>query len=323
MRFGLNLQDDFQGDAHYNAAARLVLTEINQLGAELLTDVQIGTDPRVFSEFYQPIDATRTFFVAPSARIEVRDLPVYNGNNFEVADFRDREAEADLDFGSNLSDWGEIRLGYHRTNGETHNRYGHADLVEPTYNIGEYFFKFSYDQLDNVHFPRDGQSFTLQWDANRVDLGGDAAFDKVTADWLVARSIGRNTILLWTSAGVTLDGSFSPTALPEFYSLGGLFSLSGLAPNSLTGEDYAIGRAIYFRKIGHGGEGFFEFPAYIGASFEAGNTWQRRNEISFGSLRKDGSIFIAFDTPLGPIYLGSGYDQRGTAGYYLFLGRTF
>ena len=26
---------------------------------------------------------------------------------------------------------------------------------------------------------------------------------------------------------------------------------------------------------------------------------------------------------LGPVYLGSGYDQAGSAGFYLFLGRTF
>jgi NTE family protein len=322
LRFGLNLEDDFQGDGRYNAAARFVLTEINQLGAELLTDVQIGNNPKVVSEFYQPIDATRTWFVAPSARIEVRDLPVY-ANNLEVADFRDREAEADFDVGSNLGNWGEIRAGFHRTNGETHYRFGNPDLVEGQYNIGEYFFKFSYDQLDNIHFPRDGQTFTLQWDANRTNLGADIASDKVTADWLMARSRGRNTILLWTSAGSTLDGNYKPTDLPEFYSLGGFFNLSGLAPTSLTGPNYAIARAIYFRKIGHGGEGFFEFPAYIGMSFEVGNTWQRRSDINFGSARKDGSVFIAFDTFLGPVYLGSGYDQAGTAGYYLFLGRTF
>jgi predicted acylesterase/phospholipase RssA len=322
LRFGLNLEDDFQGDGHYNAAARFVLTEINQLGAELLTDVQIGNNPKVVSEFYQPIDATRTWFVAPSARIEVRDLPVY-ANNLEVADFRDREAEADLDIGSNLGNWGEIRAGFHRTTGETHDRYGNPDLVEQQYNIGEYFFKFSYDQLDNIHFPREGQTFTLQWDANRTNLGADIASDKVTADWLMARSRGRNTILLWTSAGSTLDGNYKPTDLPEFYSLGGFFNLSGLAPTSLTGPNYAIARAIYFRKIGHGGEGFFEFPAYIGMSFEVGNTWQRRTDMNFGSARKDGSVFIAFDTFLGPVYLGSGYDQAGTAGYYLFLGRTF
>ena len=56
LRFGLNLEDDFQGNSRYNAAARFILTEINQLGAELLTDVQIGSDPKVFSEFYQPLD---------------------------------------------------------------------------------------------------------------------------------------------------------------------------------------------------------------------------------------------------------------------------
>jgi NTE family protein len=322
IRFGLNLEDDFQGNSRYNAAARFVLTEINELGAELLTDVQIGNDVKLASEFYQPLDASRTWFVAPSARIEVRDLPIYT-NNLEVADFRDREAEADIDIGRNLGNWGEIRAGYHRTNGETHVRFGDPDLVEQQYNTGEYFFKFSYDRLDNVHFPRDGQTFTLQWDANRTNLGADISSDKVTADWLMARSYGRNTVLIWTSAGTTLDGAFKPTDLPEFYSLGGFFNLSGLAPQSLIGPNYAIARAIYFRKIGRGGEGFFEFPAYLGMSFEVGNTYEHRGDINFGSGRKDASVFVAFDTFLGPIYLGSGYDQRGTAGFYLFLGRTF
>ncbi|MGH8336128.1 MAG: hypothetical protein ACRETL_04735, partial [Gammaproteobacteria bacterium] len=238
LRFGLNLEDDFQGNSRYNAAARFVLTEINQLGAELLTDVQIGSNPKVFSEFYQPLTATRTWFVAPSARIEVRDLPIFV-NNDEVADFRDREAEADLDIGRNLGNWGEIRAGLHRTNGATRVRFGAADLVEQLYNKGEFFFKFSYDQLDNVHFPREGQTFTLQWDANRTDLGADVASDRVQADWLAARSRGRNTILFWTSAGSTLDGGINPIALPDFYSLGGFFNLSGLAPNSMIGQHYA------------------------------------------------------------------------------------
>ena len=50
---------------------------------------------------------------------------------------------------------------------------------------------------------------------------------------------------------------------------------------------------------------------------------QRRSEISYGSAHKDASVFIAIDTLLGPVYVGSGYDQSGNAGYYLFLGRTF
>jgi NTE family protein len=322
LRFGLNLQDDFQGNNHYNATVRFLMSEINSLGGEILTDVQVGSDPKLASEFYQPLDALRTWFVAPSARIEGRDLPIYM-NNTQIADFRDREVEGAVDFGRTLGNWGEIRAGVHRTNGLEYDRWGNPDLVTPQYNNGEYFFKFTYDRLDNVRFPRDGQSFSLQWDANRTNLGADIGFDRVTADWLMARSSGRNTLLLWTSAGATLDGNLQPTDVQDFYSLGGFLNLSGLAPQSLLGPNFAIARAIYFRKISRGGEGFFDVPAYIGMSLELGNTWQRRGEISYGSAHKDASAFVAFDTFLGPVYIGSGYDDSGNAGYYLFLGRTF
>ena len=322
VRFGLNLEDDFQGNSRYNAAARFILTELDDLGAELVTDLQIGSDPRVASEFYQPLNAERTWFVAPSIRVEARDLQLYT-KDVEIADYRDREAEVDFDIGRTLGNWGEIRAGFHRTNGAARVRLGDPNLVEQDYNDGELFVKFSYDRLDNLHFPREGQQFTFQWDANRTDLGADTASDKVRADWLIAGSRGRNTLLFWTSAGSVVGGNIKATAVPDLFSLGGFFNLSGLAPTSLFGPNYAIARAIYFRKIGRGGEGFFEFPAYVGMSLEVGNTWQERREMNFGSAHKDASLFLAFDTFLGPVYLGSGYDTAGHSAYYLFLGRTF
>ena len=226
-------------------------------------------------------------------------------------------------WGATIGNWGEIRAGLHRINGATRVRLGRPDLVEDSYNLGEFFFKFSYDRLDNVHFPREGQTFSIQWEADRADLGSDNARDRVAADWLVARSRGRNTLLWWTSAGGTLSGNIKAIALPEFYSLGGFFNLSGIAPQSLIGPNYAISRAIYFRKIGRGGEGFFEFPAYIGASLEVGNTWGGNLPVSSGKAHKDASLFLAFDTYLGPLYLGGGYDERGSSAFYLFLGRSF
>jgi NTE family protein len=322
VRFGLALESNFQGSNQYNVAAEFLQTEIDDLEAELQTNVQIGSDSKITSEFYQPLDALAKWFVAPAVRLESRDLPIFHDNS-RIADFRDREVEGDLDVGRNLGNWGEIRVGLHRINGLTYDYFGNPDLVDPQYNNGEYFFKFSYDQLDNVHFPRAGQSFDIQWDADRTNLGADTAFDRVSLDWLAATSRGRNTLLLWASAGATLDGRLKPSDVQDFYSLGGFFNLSGLAPQSLLGPNYAIARAIYFRKISRGGEGFFEFPVYVGMSLELGNTWERRSEISYGSAHKDASVFLAIDTLLGPVYVGSGYDQSGNAGYYLFLGRTF
>jgi NTE family protein len=64
-------------------------------------------------------------------------------------------------------------------------------------------------------------------------------------------------------------------------------------------------------------------PTYLGMSLESGNVWDRRGEASFGSLRHDASVFLGMDTFLGPVYVASGFDDRGQHAFYLFLGRTF
>ena len=80
---------------------------------------------------------------------------------------------------------------------------------------------------------------------------------------------------------------------------------------------------MYYRQIGRGGEGFLNVPAYAGLSYEIGNVWDNRNDISFGSARRQGSLFLGLDTLLGPVYLGTGFDDEGETAFYLFLGRTF
>ncbi len=321
VRFGLNLQDDFQGDSNYNAAVRFIVTELNALGGEWLTDLQIGENPKAVTEFYQPLTYERRWFIAPSARAEVRNLDLYSGDT-RIAEYRVRETEEDLDVGRNLSNWGETRIGVHFRSGAARLRLGEPLLPTTPFQSGEMFFKFSYDRLDNVDFPRQGQTFSVQWDADRTGLASDINSDRVRADWLIAGSRGRNTLISWTTAGTTLDGR-TASRIQDLYSLGGFFNLSGLPVQSQFGPHYAISRLIGFRKIGHGGESFLDFPAYLGASLEIGNTWAHRGDLSLGSAHKDGALFLGLDTFLGPLYLGAGYDSQGFSAFYLFLGRTF
>jgi NTE family protein len=51
--------------------------------------------------------------------------------------------------------------------------------------------------------------------------------------------------------------------------------------------------------------------------------WRERGDISFGSARKDFSVFFGLDTFLGPAFIAAGYDTRGRSAFYLFLGRGF
>ena len=64
-------------------------------------------------------------------------------------------------------------------------------------------------------------------------------------------------------------------------------------------------------------------PVYIGGSLETGNAWNNKDEISSDSLITAGSLLIAFDTPIGPLYLAKGFAEGGKSTNYLFLGRTF
>ncbi|MET0497534.1 MAG: patatin-like phospholipase family protein [Steroidobacteraceae bacterium] len=319
VRMGLNLEDDFEGGSRYNAALRFIMTEINKYGAEWLSDLQIGDTPRVFTEFYQPISLFSRYFVAPRFEFQERSVNLLSGED-QIAEYRVRTLESGLDIGREFSNWGELRFGLRRGSARSRVLIGDPDLPLEKSNRGGFFTRFTYDKLDSIFFPRRGQQLTLEWRAERRSMGGDEQFDAYSASWLLARSIDRHTLIFWTDVGTTVDNLATPE---NFFTLGGFFNMSGLPPNYLAGPHYGISRLIYYRKIGRGGSGFLDFPAYAGLSVEAGNTWFDRDQMSFGDLRKNGSLFFGVDSPLGPLYLATGFDEGGGKAFYLFLGRTF
>lgn len=320
VRFGLNLQDDFEGNNSFNAAARFIVTEINALGAEWVTDLQVGENPRFSTEFYQPLTYAARYFVAPRLDFEIRNVPVLDQQE-RIAEYRLRSGQFGLDVGREFGNWGELRMGVRRGYGNARLRIGEPTLPEDEYDLGEYFVRFAYDKLDNFNFPREGQVFALQWNAARTELGDDNNADLLSMDWLLARTIGRHTLLGWVSTGTTLDSG--DAAVTDFFTLGGFFDLSGLRPNSLSGPHFGIARLLYYKQIGREGPGFLDVPVYAGVSFEVGNVWQQRNDASFSSAFKDGSVFLGLDTLIGPLYFGAGFDDGGDTAFYLFLGRPF
>ena len=320
VRFGLNLQDDFAGNSNYNAAARFVQSEITQAGGEWLVDLQIGETSRAASELWLPFSQTSPYFIAPHVQAEAQDLYLFQDQR-RIAEYRVRTIEYGMDFGRDFSNWGEIRAGLVRDTGSSSVVIGEPTLTTGAFDEKEFFLRLSYDSLDNVNFPRDGQQASFQWRGDRTGLGSDVDEDRLAMNYLVARSFGRQTAVLWTSAGSTLDGS--TTDVRKLFTLGGFLNLSGLKQDSLIGPNYGIARVLLYRQIGRGGPGFLDVPAYLGASFEIGNVWQRRSDASFGSAHKDASLFLGLDTLLGPVYIGTGLGDSGTQNFYLFLGRTF
>jgi NTE family protein len=319
LRVGLSLQDDFSGRTSFNAAGRLVVTELNSLGAEWVWDARIGTSPRLRTELYLPFSNVRRYFIAPHGEIEAYNVAqLVDGK--QVGEYRVRSANYGIDLGRELGNIGEIRGGIERNNGSSGVIIGDVGTPRSEFDIRAYFLRFSYDRLDSALFPHSGQAFTLEWRGEEND-GAMRGSDLLKADWRGAWSRGKYTGIVWLSGGTTLGGS--ETNVRAWFPLGGFLNLSGERAESLAGPYYGIGRLIGLRSIGRGGEGVLNVPAYVGVSFETGNTWGARRDVSFGSLRRDFSLFLGADTLIGPVYIAAGYDDRGRSGFYLFLGRSF
>jgi NTE family protein len=318
LRFGVSLEDDFKGQTIFNAAARLDITELNSLGAEWVWDLQVGTAPLLSTELYLPLSNVARYFIAPHADVEAHDVAQVV-NDRQVGDFRVSSVDYGVDFGREFANWGEMRVGALQSQGSSYVILG-PSAPESTFNVTEYFMRFGYDSLNSANFPRTGQALTAQVSVE-ASGGGEQGTDLFTLDWRAAHSWARNTVIAWFTAGSTIGGS--ETNVRTFFPLGGFLNLSGVPAETLAGPQYAIGRLIYLRKVGNGGEGILDVPAYVGTSVEAGNVWTQRRDISFGSTRKDFSVFFGADTYIGPAYLAVGYDESGSTAFYLFLGRSF
>jgi NTE family protein len=331
LTFGLDLQDDLDGNNSFNAGVRLLLTELNASGAEWRTDFQFGETPRLAAEFHQPLGLASPWFMAPRILLESRNVPVM-ANGERVAEFRVREARGGVDLGREFGLCCELRFGFQRALGSLRLRVGDATtlptsgpLLDPSgraeYSRREWFGRFTFDGLDNVHFPREGSYFSMQWTDSREQAGVDRGSDRLEFSALRAWTAGRHTLVLGLDGGSTVS---TPSGdVDRLFQLGGFLRLSGLPTGSLSGAHYALARAVLLRKIGRGGNGFFNVPAWAGVAVEAGNAWATRREATFGGLRKDAALFLGLDTGLGPVYLGGGLDGDGNSAWYLFLGRGF
>jgi NTE family protein len=295
------------------------MTGVNRLDGDVLIDGQLGEEPHFITELFQPLTLTSDLFVAPGFRYEIEVLQIVQDGH-RVAQYRNRDTEVSFALGAELSNWGEVRAGVRYGNGSSRVMIGDPTLPGENFDIGAAYLQFGYDRLDSAYFPKHGQAFQASWQSESEALGASANANILQASWIVARTLGRNSVVVSVEGGSALDNRVvSPQ---ELFTLGGFLNLSGLPVDSLIGTQYALARTILYRRISRGGTGLFEFPAYLGASFEAGNVWPDRHAVDLTSLDYGGSLFLAAETPFGPLYLAGGLAE-GDRAFYLMLGKTF
>jgi NTE family protein len=315
LQFGLRISDDFSGDSNYTIGAAYTRNALNPLGGELRVDFTIGEEDLFEVDFYQPIDATGRWFIEPGVSYSRNIVNVFLDDQFRNQ-LELRSGVAALAFGHNISSTDLIAAEYRFGRGKIKSLLGSEPLPQADLEVGELVIEHRHDSLDNPWFPQSGFRSKLGYRASREILGSSADFNQAFAEFAIARSSGKNSMLFNVEAGYSLDDVIP---VERWWELGGLTRLSGLQPQQLAGPQYGLAVLTLYRRLNE----VKLAPFYAGITLETGNTWRSKSDISVDNLLYSGSIFLGVDTPIGPIYFAWGRSSTNQNAVYFYLGNPY
>lgn len=316
LRFGMALESDFEGGTSYNILLDYTRRWMNSLGAEWKTQVNLGNPTGIYSEFYQPLSVKRLFFISPHVEWKQQPYDVFDGKK-RVAQYRVESYEGGMDLGIQPWMYGEARVGLRYGSFRASPRIGEIDLPEDHATRGAVVAAGRLDQLDNVNFPNKGYLAQVGLLSSLKALGSTDEYYKVQGSVIGAFTYRKQTVLASLSAGSRIGNE-----LPFYdqFELGGFLKLSGLRSHQILGQSIALARVITYHKVGSS----FIGDLYLGGSIESGNVWgENEKQFDLSRLRLAGSVFIGYDTIIGPLYIAWGHADGGFNAGYFYLGRTF
>jgi len=320
LRLGFSFSDDLRGDSHFNLAASARLNGLNRLGAEWLTRGQLGERQELYSEFYQPLDVASRYFIAPWLLTEARNTELFTAVSRDpIARYRLTRHGLGLNLGRQIGNRGELRFGLGHNWGQAKVRIGDASLPDYDFKEGFYELNYAYDSLDNANFPRSGRDMALELRQYEKHLGSDNNYRRWQFRFDQALSHGRNHWLLGGHYGRTLD---KVDVVSSSFETGGARQLSGFRQNALSGQNLSLARAIYYHRLTSQNV-LLDFPLYLGGSVEYGRVWNNNGMAFDSGYIRAGSLFVAFDTPLGPLSFSYGVNDMHRSALYLNFGQSF
>ena len=320
IRFGLAIQEDFEGESNYLLAVGITKLGLNERGGEWTALFNIGSETSLFTEFYQPVDYGDRFYVFANATAGQLNRNIIDRTAKVLSQVRISQAQLQTGAGTNFGQWGNLRVGLQRSFAKVAGRIGTPDDLAIHLDDTTLVAAFEVDTLDNNRFPHSGNIFGVEYENNLPWMNGDTRVDSLLIGGFHPYTWGQNTIGLNYRFATTFNGRPDET---DLFPLGGFLSLTAYAPGQLTGNHGGNLAGLYYRRISGGSRLLAQTPIYVGSIFEAGNVWNQRSEMSLGDLHWSTGLFMGADTLIGPVYLGAAVGDDNQVATFLFVGQLF
>lgn len=315
VQAGLTLSNDMQGNHESNLRAGLLFSPISPYGAEARVLLQLGSEPALTGEYYHPFDVGSRYVANIKGGYETANFNVFDDFGNKTERYRAERFGVSGSIDRNFSNALRLSLGLERNKGGIRLEVGDPSHPDTDFNDGAAFALARVDTIDSVYFPRDGFLMQLGYRMSREGLGADTDFDQVDVDAVGARSFGSHAVQLGARYHSTVSGV---APVQSLYRLGGRWRLAGFQHNQLSGQDYALAFLGYTYQLGT----VLGRSAQVGGTLEYGNAWQQRNDIDFDDGIFNGSLFIGFDSWIGPLIFGYGMKEGGDSVLFIELGQS-
>lgn len=315
LSFGLNYEDNFENDTRFNVATSLRMTGLNALGGEWTTGLQLGTQPWVRTQWFQPLDYGFKRFLTLGGEYARESLSAFDGQGERITEVDVTNRQVDLALGTELGVNGEIRLEYKRGYATVDEQVGQPVAPSGSIQSGSLDLQLVHDSLDDTFLPESGGFAGIRARVERPGLGSDRHFDAVTIMALGTASWKKTSItgLLFGRAVTRGVAGIENSVL-----LGGFRRLSAYSKGEIAGEDAALAGIFARQEFG----GPF-VPWFAGAGFETGNAWSSLGDARWNDLLHSGSVFAGVETFLGPLQVATAYNNEDDWSAYLSLGFSF
>lgn len=343
LNFRFFLEDDFATDSQYSLGMSANFTDINSHGAELRTNLEMGTDKRIEAELFSPFFSSQKLFTSasliytnqkrnlPASFDEIEEPSLDVTKDYLPMTYIEYVGEWALGYQPTL--WQELKFGARYTDGEVEVS-SLPSLGNGGYNRLGGFVSYRLDTLDNFSLPTEGYFVDLEYLVSHDEFDSDSEIDssgissntdtvyEISANLMAAKSYKRHTLVAKFDYGVVESKNSSFPIDPK--ELGGFLNLSGIPRNSLIGQNLAYSSLVYRYKWFDNDFGLFESPFYIGASLEHGGVWSD-NDLKFNEapMYTAGSLFAGVDSPIGPIILAYGKTEDNFDSVYLIIGTSY
>jgi NTE family protein len=308
---GMELTGNSRGSS-IDLKAGYLKTDIDHRGSEFRGVVQLGNDQGVLAELYKPLDDELRWIFRPGIRGSRHDLTVFSSSGNALEEWELEEYSVDLAFGRELGRHAGIFLSASSYSGNARVQVGDPSRDNFRFDGGEWTLSAIYDRLDNRYLPSTGSFLKLAYVESDENLGADAEFEQLELSLFSAVTRGRHTTWFGTQFNTTVDDD---APLYGLYTGGGFLNMSGFERDELVGQHFGFSMLGYRYRLGKSGI----LPAYVGTTLEYGNAADRRGDV-YGKGIFNGSFYLGYDSPLGPMYLGLGWSEEHSGLLFLRLG---